>query len=528
MSGVSDKGVTVGDQPRGFWAAAAAEPGRIAVIDPAGERWTAGVVSSRANRLVHALRARGLAEGDPVATLLPNRVEVFQTLMAVHQAGWNYVPLNSNLTAAELSYILADSGAKALVADQRFATEAAAAADQAGVPEPGRLSVGAIRGFTALDDALADQPDRTPGHRVAGQFMQYTSGTTGRPKAVQRELPSFDPETWVSVFSGNLLRYDIEPGGDAVHLVTSPMYHMAPLSFGYFSAHFEHPVVLMDKWDAELALQLIERHRVTDVHMVPTQLHRLMQLPAEVRSRYDVSSLRQVIHAAAPCPIDLKRRLFEWLGPVIYEFYGATEGGGTLAMPQDWLSHPGTVGRPWPGAGVKVLDDSGQDVPPGTVGSVYLKLMGGDFRYKCDPYKTTASRQGDYFTVGDMGELDEDGFLYLRDRKIDMIISGGVNIYPAEVEAALLSHAAVGDAAVFGIPDDEWGEQVKAVVEPAAGYDASPALADELLAHCTGVLARYKCPRSIDFTDAMPRDPNGKLYKRRLRDPYWDGRGHDI
>jgi len=524
----SNKGVQLGEQPRGFWAAAAAEPGRIAVIDSAGERWTAGDIASQANRLVHALRARGLTEGDPVATLLPNRAEVLQTLMAVHQAGWNYVPLNSNLTAAELSYILGDAGAKALVADQRFAAMAAAAANQAGVPEPGRLSVGAIPGFTPLDIALADQPDRTPEHRVAGQFMQYTSGTTGRPKAVQRDLPSFDPETWVSVFSGNLSRYDIEPGGDAVHLVTSPMYHMAPLSFGYFSAHFEHPVVLMDKWDAELALQLIERHRVTDVHMVPTQLHRLMQLPEDVRIGYDVSSLRQVIHAAAPCPIDLKRRLFDWLGPVIYEFYGATEGGGTIATPQDWLTHPGTVGRPWPGADVKVLDESGEELPPGTVGTVYLMLMGGDFRYKGDPDKTTASRQGDYFTVGDMGELDEDGFLYLRDRKIDMIISGGVNIYPAEIEAALLSHPAVGDAAAFGIPDDEWGEQVKAVVEPAARYAASPALADELLAHCASALAKYKCPRSIDFTDALPRDPNGKLYKRRLRDPYWDGCGRGI
>ena len=269
----------MGDRPRGFWAAAAAEPARIAVIDPAGGQWTAGDISSQANRLVHALRARGLTEGDPVATLLPNRAEVIAVLMAVHQAGWNYVPLNSNLTTPELSYILGDAGAKAFVADQRFATEAAAAADQAMVPESGRLSVGAIDGFTKLDDALADQSDGTPEHRVAGQFMQYTSGTTGRPKAVQRELPSFDPETWVDVFSGNLSRYGIEPGGDAVHLVTSPMYHMAPLSFGYFSAHFEHPVVLMDKWDAELALQLIEQHRVTDVHMVPTQLHRLMQLP---------------------------------------------------------------------------------------------------------------------------------------------------------------------------------------------------------------------------------------------------------
>ncbi len=518
----------MGERPRGFWAAAAVEPDRIAVIDPSGREWSASEILARANRMVHALRARGLAEGDPVATLLPNRAEVLQTLMAVHQAGWNYVPLNSNLTVAEVAYILADSGAKALVADERFAAAAGPAAAEAGVPAAGRLSLGTIPGFTRFDDALADQPDSTPADRVAGQFMQYTSGTTGRPKAVQRDLPAFDPEAWVAAFSANLSRYDIEPGGDAVHLVTSPMYHMAPLSFGYFSAHFEHPVVLMDTWDAELALQLIERHRVTDTHMVPTQLHRLMQLPEDVRKSYDVSSLRQVIHAAAPCPVDLKRRLFDWLGPVIYEFYGATEGGGTIAKPDDWLAHPGTVGSPWPGGDVKVLDDEGVEVPPGTVGTIYLKLTGGDFRYKGDPQKTAANRHGGYFTVGDMGEVDEEGFLYLRDRKIDMIISGGVNIYPAEVEAALLSHPAVGDVAVFGIPHDEWGEEVKAVVEPGPGFEASATLAGELQAHCRTHLAKYKCPRSIDFTDAMPRDPNGKLYKRRLRDPYWDGRDRGI
>ncbi len=357
--------------------------------------------------------------------------------------------------------------------------------------------------------------------------MQYTSGTTGRPKAVQRDLPRFDPETWVAAYSANLTRYDIEPGGDAVHLVTSPMYHLSPLSFGYFSLHLEHTVVLMEQWDAERALQLIDRYRVTDVAMVPTQLHRLMALPEEVRARYDVSSLRQVIHAAAPCPIELKQRLFAWLGPVIYEFYGASEGGGTLATPHDWLAHPGTVGRPWAGADVKVLDDDGNPVPSGTVGTVYLKLM-GEFAYKGDPEKTAANRRDDYFTVGDMGELDDDGFLYLRDRKIDMIVSGGVNIYPAEVEAALLSHPSVGDAAVFGVPHDDWGEEVKAVVEPAVGVAPSPALAAELLAHCESMLARYKLPRSIDFVDAMPRDPNGKLYKRTLRDPYWVGRERAI
>jgi long-chain acyl-CoA synthetase len=344
---------------------------------------------------------------------------------------------------------------------------------------------------------------------------------------VQRAVTKMDPEMQASLFGANLTRYDIEPGGDAVHLVTSPMYHMSPLSFGYFSLHFEHTVVLMERWDAERALQLIERYRVTDVAMVPTQLHRLMQLPEDVRERYDVSSLRQVIHAAAPCPLDLKQRLFDWLGPVIYEFYGATEGGGTLAKPHDWLAHPGTVGKPWPGADVKILDDDGNELPPRTVGTVYLKLM-GDFSYKGDPGKTAANRWGDYFTVGDIGELDDDGFLYLRDRKIDMIISGGVNVYPAEIEAALLSHPNVGDAAVFGIPHDDWGEEVKAVVEPAPGVEPSPALGADLLAYCESRLARYKCPRTIDFTDAMPRDPNGKLYKRTLRDPYWVGRERSI
>jgi long-chain acyl-CoA synthetase len=496
----------------------------VAVIDPEGREWSAGEVLASANRMVHAFRALGLVPGDPVATLLPNRVETIEVLMAVFQAGWNHVPLNNNLTADEVTYILEDSGAKVLLADERFATVAAAAAGSSSVPESGRISVGVIDGFTALDDVLAGHPDTAPADRLAGQFMQYTSGTTGRPKAVQRDLPDFDPETWVALFSSNLSRYDVEPGGDAVHLVTSPMYHMAPLSFGFFSAHFEHPLVLMDTWDAATALQLIERHRVTDTHLVPTQLHRLMQLPPDVRDAADVSSLRQVIHAAAPCPVDLKRRLFDWLGPVIYEFYGATEGGGTIAKPQDWLDHPGTVGSPWPGGDVKVLDDDGNEVPAGTVGTVYLKLMGVDFRYKGDPDKTASNRRGDYFTVGDMGELDDDGFLYLRDRKIDMIISGGVNVYPAEVEAALLSHPAVGDVAVFGIPNDEWGEEVKAVVEPAAGHVAGDALAADLTEHCRSMLAAYKCPRSFDFTDALPRDPNGKLYKRRLRDPYWQGR----
>jgi len=256
------------------------------------------------------------------------------------------------------------------------------------------FSTGEVEGFSDLDAVRRGQPRARPDERLAGQFMQYTSGTTGRPKAVRRDIPDFDPDSMVAMLAPNLTRYDIEPGGDHVHLVTSPMYHMAPLGFSYISLHFEHTLVLMESWDPEKALELIERHRVTTTHMVPTQFHRLSQLPAELRQRYDVSSLSNVMHAAAPCPVDLKRRMLEWWGPVIYEYYGATEGGGTMVRPKEWLEHPGTVGRPWPGAGVKILDDEGKELPTGEIGTVYMKLM-VPFDYKDDPEKTRASRQGD-------------------------------------------------------------------------------------------------------------------------------------
>ena len=329
------------------------------------------------------------------------------------------------------------------------------------------------------------------------------------------------------MYAAHLLRFDIEPGGEGVHLCGSPVYHLAALAYSWFSLHLDHRVVLMEKWAPEPALAAIERHRVTTTHMVPTQFHRLLQLPEEVRERYDVSSLRNVLHAAAPCPIPVKRRMLEWWGPVIYEYYGASEGGGTLVKPEEWLEHPGTVGKAWAGAEVRIHDDEGKLCPPGQEGTVYMKLL-APFEYGGDRKKTQDARIGDFFTVGDVGYLDEDGYLFLRDRKIDMIISGGVNVYPAEVEAALLEHPSVGDVAVFGIPDDDWGEQVKAVVEPVAGAQAGPELEQALLEHCREQIAHFKCPRSVDFTDAMPRDPNGKLYKRKLRDPYWVGRERTI
>jgi long-chain acyl-CoA synthetase len=511
----------------GFWRFAEERPHAVLLIDATGREHRAGELLATANRVAHGLRARGVASGDAVAFLLPNGAPLLELLAAGLQSGLYLVPLNTHATAPELALILADSGTRAFFADASFGTIAARAARDAGLAPERCFAVGEIPGFTAWESLPDGQPDARPEPRSAGQFLQYTSGTTGRPKGVARDPIPWDPDVAWSAMATHLARFGIAPGGDHVHLTTSPMYHTAPLAYTWFSLCFGHRVVLMDRFDAERALALIERHQVTTTHMVPTQLHRLLQLPDETRRRYDVSSLRAVLHAAAPCPVETKHRVLDWWGPVLWEYYGATEGGGTIVSPREWLERPGTVGRPWEGAAVRVLDDEGKDLPPRVPGTVYLKLL-QDFRYRGDAAKTAASRIGDFFTVGDVGWLDEEGYLYLCDRKIDMIISGGVNVYPAEVEAALLAHPSVGDAAVFGVPDEDWGEAVKAVVEPAPGTVAGPALGETLLAHCRERLAGYKCPRSIDFVDELPRDPNGKLYKRRLRDPYWADRERKI
>jgi long-chain acyl-CoA synthetase len=510
-----------------FWLRAQKDPHYIALVTPDGNQLTSDRLCKDVNRLVDGLCARGLELGDVVATLLPNGAPLITTLLGVMQAGWHYTAINSHLLASEIADILADAGAKAFISHACFAQQAAEAADKAGIPAEGRIAIGEIPSFGTFESLLEGQSTERPNERVAGQFMQYTSGTTGSPKAVQREIPQMDADAMVSALAVNLERYDITPGGEDVHLVTSPMYHMAPLSFAYFSLHFGHRVVLMESWDAERALELIESERVTTTHMVPTQFHRLMRLPRAVRQRYDVSSLRNVMHAAAPCPIALKQEMLDWWGPVIYEYYGATEGGGTMVGPREWLEKPGTVGRPWPGADVRILDDDGSARSAGEVGTVYMKLL-VDFKYKDAPEKTAKDRRDGYFTVGDVGLLDEDGYLFLRDRKIDMIISGGVNIYPAEVEAALLAHRDVADAAVFGIPHAEWGEEVRAVVQLDDVSAGDAKLEAALLAHCAERLAKYKCPRHIDFVKALPRDANGKLYKRRLRDPYWEGQTRSI
>jgi long-chain acyl-CoA synthetase len=508
----------------GFWALAQEDPDYLALVTPAGDEVSAGELLGRANQVVHALRAQGLEVGDRVATLLPNGAEMLEIYLASLQAGWYLVPVNFHLVAPEVAYILKDSGAKAFVSDERFADVASAAADEAGIPLAGRLAVGAIEGFASYAAVRDAQPTTLPDDRTVGDVMNYTSGTTGNPKGIYRKLMGVTPEQAALGLSGLLFLFGIQPQDDNVHIVGSPLYHTAVLRFGSASMHLGHTVVLMDKWLPEDMLRLIQERRVTTSHMVPTQFHRLLALPEDVRAKYDVSSLRHMIHAAAPCPVPIKEQMIAWWGNAVDEYYAASEGGGTIVSAEEWLQKPGTVGKPWPISEIAIFDDDGNRIAEaGVIGTVYMAMQSADFEYHRDKEKTQKNRIGPFFTVGDVGFLDADGFLFLRDRKIDMIISGGANIYPAEIESVLLTHPKVGDAAVFGIPHEDWGEEVKAVIEPAEGVEANDALAEEILAFCSDKLAKFKTPKTIDFTNEMPRDPNGKLYKRKLRDPYWEG-----
>ena len=512
----------------GLWAIARANPDLTAVIDPGGTTVSYAELAALADRYGRGLQALGLRPGATVAGMLPNSTEALALFFAAAQTGLYVVPVNWHLTAPEVAYILGDSGAAAFVAHERFASVAAEGAEAAGIDPGARFAVGTVPGFAPLAALGAEGLGGRPEPRTAGAPMVYTSGTSGRPKGVRRPLTGEDPDkpplasTWFfGIFS-------LVPFDGNVHLCCSPLYHTAVLNFATISVQLGHPVVLMERFDAEELLALVERHRVTHTHMVPTQFRRLLALPKDVRDRYDVSSMRAAIHSAAPCPPEVKRQMLGWWGPVVTEYYAASEGGGTVITGPQWLARPGSVGLPWPGSEVHVLDAAGNDVPAGQPGLVYMRMGTSTFDYHKDEEKTRASRARGMFTVGDIGYLDADGYLYLCDRKSDMIISGGVNIYPAEIEAELSGHPAVDDVAVFGIPHEDWGEEIKAVVQPAPAAEPGPALTADLLAFLDGRVAKFKLPKTIDYVAELPRDPNGKLYKRRLRDPYWQGRDRSI
>ncbi|MFE3178840.1 acyl-CoA synthetase [Amycolatopsis sp. NPDC059090] len=504
----------------GLWTIAAAEPARVALVDPDGREISYGELTAKANRYASGLRELGLGVGDSVVLLLPNGDDLVAAYFAAIQTGLYVVVVNWHLVGPEVAYILSDSGAKAFLAHERFADVAVAAADEAGLPASARFAVGAVPGFRRAEELGAGLGDGRPDNRTAGSPMLYTSGTTGRPKGVKRPLTGADPDQVPAASTWFFGVFGLRPFDDHVHLCGSPLYHTAVLNFVAISLQLGHTAVLMDRWDAEEMLRLIERHRVTHSHMVPTQFRRLLGLPDDVRAKYDHSSLRVMIHGAAPCPLEVKRQMLDWWGPVVTEYYAATEGGGTVINGEDWLRKPGSVGLPWPGSTIRILDDAGEEVPTGETGAVYMKMGDSKFEYHRDKAKTEKARVGDLFTLGDVGHLDEDGYLFLHDRKADMIISGGVNIYPAEIEGELVMHPKVADVAVFGVPHEDWGEEIKAVVQPADGVSGSAELTAELLAYAETRLARFKLPRSVDYLPELPRDPNGKLYKRKLRDQY--------
>ena len=496
------------------------------IMARSGETVTYRQLEDRANQGAQLLRALGLKRGDVIALLLDNCARYFEIYFAAHRCGLFITAMSTRLSAEESGYIVRDCGAKALLVAARFADQAAALA-RCNAEVCVRFSVGGpIPGYASWEDAAAAQPTERIADECAGRSMLYSSGTTGRPKGVKTELRSeaIDALGPLMAVTGRLYALD----SDTVYLSPAPLYHAAPLHFNLNVMRFGGTSVIMERFDAEEALALIERHRVTHSQWVPTMFVRMLKLPEEVRRRHDLSSLRVAIHAAAPCPVPVKRAMIDWWGPVLYEYYAATEGNGYVACDsREWLAHAGTVGRALLGE-LRILDDEGRLLPQGEAGTIYF-ANGPAFEYHNDPAATAASRSREgWSTLGDVGYADAEGYLYLTDRKYYMIISGGVNIYPQEVENLLVTHPKVADAAVIGVPNDEYGEEVKAVVQPIDMKDAGAVLAAELIAFCRAHLSHVKCPRSVDFDAELPRHPTGKLYKRLLRERYWQGRPNRI
>jgi fatty-acyl-CoA synthase len=505
-------------------AHAKSQPETLAVHRPStGRSLTYRQLDERSNQLAQLLYAAGVRESDHVALFAENSLEFVETVQACLRSGLYLTTINRHLTAAEAAYIVADCGARALIASGELAETA----------ELGRLSpscqvklvIGAATpGFADFDASLATQPVAPLAEERLGSLMLYSSGTTGRPKGIVRPLPDRHPaQPLAPGASGYAELYALDRS--TVFLSTAPLYHGAPLGFANAVIQAGGTLVLMDKFDAALSLELIERFGVTHSQWVPTMFVRLLRLDPATRSKYDLASHRCAIHAAAPCPVEVKRKMIDWWGPIIEEFYSSTESvGRTMISSHEWLAHPGSVGRPH-GRPFHICDEEGAELAPGQPGLIYAEAsLDTPFVYHRDEGKTAAarhSRHPSWMTVGDIGYLDEEGYLYLTDRKAFMIISGGVNIYPQQIEGALALHPKVADVAVIGVPNVDLGEEVKAVIEPALGVEPSEALAREIMDYVCAKLGRQLTPRSVDFTDALPRLPDGKLYKKVLRDRYW-------
>src|SRR5258705_271268 len=472
------------------------------------------------NQGAHLFRAVGLKAGDHVAFLIENGLAFMETCWAAQRSGLYYTAISRYLTQDEIAYIVKDCGARLVITSPKCADQIKGLVSEApGAPmffmidEP-------LPGFRSWDRELAKQPVTPISDEVAGYDMLYSSGTTGRPKGIKRaneKKPIDLPNPLLKILCADMCGMN----SDSIYLSPAPLYHAAPLRFNMMAITLGGTSVIMESFDAEEFLKLVEKHKITQSQLVPTMFVRMLKLPEEVRLRYDVSSLKGAIHAAAPCPVDVKAKMIEWWGPILIEYYAGSEGNGvTVSTSQQWLSHRGTVGRAVVGK-ANTLTQNDQEAPTGQIGTVYF-ADAPVFSYHNDPEKTKrAYNDRGWSTLGDVGYLDEEGFLYLTDRKSYMIISGGVNIYPQETEDVLITHPAVSDVAVFGVPNEEMGEEVKAVVQPHDMKRAGQTLEADLIAYCKSRLSTIKCPKSIDFEAELPRTPTGKLVKRHLRDKYW-------
>jgi long-chain acyl-CoA synthetase len=472
------------------------------------------------NRGAHLFRSLGLKAGDHIALLMENRLAFMEICWAAQRAGLYYTAISRYLTRDEIAYIVKDCGAKVFITSPKCAAQVSDLVTGApGAPVFFMLD-DVAPGFRSWDSEAIAQPVSPVADEVAGYDMLYSSGTTGRPKGIKKAFEG-KPIDWPNPLLTMLCANMCGMGSDSIYLSPAPLYHAAPLRFNMMATTLGGTSVIMESFDAEEFLRLVEKHKATQSQLVPTMFVRMLKLPEQVRSRYDMSSLKGAIHAAAPCPIDVKAKMIDWWGPILIEYYAGSEGNGvTVCSSQQWLDHRGSVGRAVVGK-VKILDEHDAEVPVGGIGTVYF-ADAPVFSYHNDPEKTKrAYNAKGWSTLGDVGYLDADGFLYLADRKSYMIISGGVNIYPQETEDVLINHPAVADVAVFGVPNEEMGEEVKAVVQPHDMARAGVALEAELIQFCKKHLSPIKCPRSVDFEPELPRTPTGKLVKRHLRDRYW-------
>jgi fatty-acyl-CoA synthase len=487
------------------------------IIHPSGTTVTFGQLEARANRLAHHFRRAGLVEGDTVAVLMDNNEHMHVAMWAARRSGLYYAPINTHLTPAEAAYIVDNSGAKAVIASRamRKVCEGLQEHLPNGLPSLLLIADDDLDGWQRYPECVAGKPDSPIDDEIEGELLQYSSGTTGRPKGIRRQLLHLTPAEAPSMLSVLLGALGFDSTG--TYLSPAPLYHTAPNMWSMGALAMGGTVVVMEKFDPEQCLDAIQRYRVTHAQFVPAMFVRMLKLPDAVRDSYDLSSLKRVVHAAAPCPVDIKKQMIDWWGPIVDEYYSSSEGAGvTWIAAQDWLAHPGSVGKPLVGQ-AHVLDDDGSELEPGQAGQIFFDMGEVRFEYLKDSEKTAQSRdKHGWVTVGDVGYIDEDGYLFLTDRKHHMIISGGVNIYPQEAENMLVTHPKVLDAAVFGIPDDEMGQSVKGVVQTVEQSDASDEFAEELLTWLRERLAHYKCPRSISFEAQLPRTDTGKLYKQEL------------